>query len=140
MKKKKNNYLFRTVCVIICLLVLLFLEWVFTGQSIVVGIDNGSCIHDKLAVIIFDTGRYISMISIVTLIVLTIIFKNKSNKFFIMLLLVSIIFVFVIPIGFSMKSSNIRNNDICRGSLWNSKYCQMKNGECIKEVEVDKYE
>ena len=140
MKKKKNNYLFRTVCVIICLLVLLFLEWVFTGQSIVVGIDNGSCIHDKLAVSIFDTGRYISMISIVTLIVLTIIFKNKSNKFFIMLLLVSIIFVFVIPIGFSMKSSNIRNNDICRGSLWNSKYCQMKNGECIKEVEVDKYE
>ena len=140
MKKKKNNYLFRTVCVIICLLVLLFLEWVFTGQSIVVGIDNGSCIHDKLAVSIFDTGRYISMISIVTLIVLTIIFKNKSNKFFIILLLVSIIFVFVIPIGFSMKSSNIRNNDICRGSLWNSKYCQMKNGECIKEVEVDKYE
>ena len=140
MKKKKNNYLFRTVCVIICLLVLLFLEWVFTGQSIVVGIDNGSCIHDKLAVSMFDTGRYISMISIIVVMILTIIFRKKSNKFFAIFLLIFSIFVFVIPIGFSMKSSNIRNNDICRGTLWDSKYCQKKNGKCIKEVEVDKYE
>ena len=116
-------------------LFLLANEYLYTGQSLLVGIGNGSCIHDDIAVRMFDTGRYISMISIVIVVIIAIIFRNKSNKFFTIFLVISSIFVFVIPIGFFWKSFNIRNNDICKGGLWDSKYCQMKNGKCIKEFE-----
>ncbi len=139
-KKKKNSYLYRTVYLLIILFTMLFIEFFLTGQSIVVGIGNGSCLHDELSVSMFDTGRYISMMSIAILMLLTVLFRKKSNRFFILLFLVSSIFVFVLPIVFSMRSSYIRNNDICRGDLWDSKYCQKVDGECIEEIEVDKYE
>ena len=75
------------------------------------------------------------MISIVITMILTIIFRNKSNKFFTIFIVISCLFVFVIPYGFVHKSADMRNNDICKGGLWDSKYCQMKNGKCVKEFE-----
>ena len=119
---------------------MLFIEFFLTGQSIVVGIGNGTCLHDELSVSMFDTGRYISMISIVVLMVLIYIFRKKSNKFVLILLLVSSIFIFILPILFTKRSAYIRNNDICRGDLWDSEYCQKVDGECIEEIEVNKYE
>ena len=139
-KKKKNSYLYRTVYLLIILFTMLFIEFFLTGQSIVVGIGNGTCLHDELSVSMFDTGRYISMISIVVLMVLIYIFRKKSNKFVLILLLVSSIFIFVLPILFTKRSAYIRNNDICKGDSWDSVYCQKVDGECIEEIEVNKYE
>ena len=139
-KKKKNSYLNRTVYLFIILFVMLFIEYFLTGQSIVVGVGNGTCLHDELSVSLFDTGRYISMMSIAILMLLTVLFRKKSNKFFLILLLVSSVFIFVLPIVYSMRSTYIRNNDICKGDSWDSKYCQYVDGECLEEIEVSKYE
>ena len=136
MKDNKNNNTNNNMRIYIIVPIALFLlasVYLCTGQSILVGIGNGSCIHDDLAVSVFDTGRYISMISIVITMILTIIFRNKSNKFFTIFIVISCLFVFVIPYGFVHKSADMRNNDICKGGLWDSKYCQMKmeNVSCM---------
>ena len=140
MKNKKYSNAMVYSIIPLAIFLLIFEYILCDGRTMLFGIGNGSCIHGDLAVSIFDTGRYISMISTVIVVIIAIIFRKKSNKFFAIFLVISSIFVFVIPYGFVWKSFNIRDNDICKGGLWDSKYCQMKNGKCIKEFEDGKYE
>ena len=137
----KDKSFIRCIIYIFFLLLLLVLEYIITGQKIVVGSGNGSCIHDDLAVKVFDIGRYISMVSIVLLCILILIFRKKSSKFFTVLFIIFGVLIFVVPYGFSIASSNIRDNDICKIDKWDSKYCQKKNGKCIEYIEdISDYE
>jgi len=137
----KDKSFVRCIIYILFLLILLVLEYIITGQKIVVGIGNGSCIHDDLAIKVFDIGRYISMISIVLLCILISIFRKKSSKFFVVLSIIFGILIFVVPFGFNIASSNIRNNDICKGDRWDSKYCQKRDGKCVEYIEdISDYE
>lgn len=137
----KDKSFIRCIIYILFLLVLLVIEYIINGQKIVVGIGNGSCIHDDLAVKVFDIGRYISMVSIVLLCILILIFRKKSSNFFTVLFIIFGVLIFVVPYGFSIASSNIRDNDICKIDKWDSKYCQKKNGKCIEYIEdISDYE
>ena len=112
----KNN-IRRTIILVITALLVLFVVWTrFPFPNIK---DGVICDHDNLLNLMNDISYYISFISIIVFIILTIVFIKKSDKFFEKYILLSLVFIVIIPIGISIMAGIIKSNDNCRiGSPW----------------------
>lgn len=120
----KRPYLTRLI-IIPALLFLLFFEWVMVPSFI------GSCKLGDSFYTIINVAYYISVVSIVVTIILILLFLKKSDKFFGIFIVISCVFVLVIPYVIVLFSGE---NTCKSDAMWESFDCleRDKNGNCIE--------
>ena len=116
------------IVIALSLLVLRFLTFITNYRT------GYFCDHDKLIKNITNISFYISIITFVLFVLLVIIFRKKSDKFYKIFLMISSIFIFVIPIGLDITSYIIHKNDSCSFNSWKNVKCIKRNetGKCLK--------